>query len=717
MQTSFITTKLILLTALSFVICHLSCSPARAQVGTWHNYLAYYDVQQIQDAGDNLFVMASNDLYQYNKNDQSIITYDKTKGLNDVKITNIAWNKTAKRLLVLYDNCNIDLLDTSGNIINISDIYTRAITGDKTVNSIYTYNQYAYLACGFGIVKIDVKRAEISESYMLDRNVTDVAVSDNHLYAKIVDKKTTLAGTPVIPYGFTTINLDSLEAARYKTEIITYYIKGSLSANLIDAGQWEKSIYDESSRFVKDNSDYDNNIALVKTLKPGGPKHNYAGFLRFTNDQLYTCGGITGGDFNPHIDGYIQVMNNHDWSFFQDRLDTITGHSYIDLASIDVDPRDPTHVYASGRIGLYEFKNGKFYKEYNYDNSPLESNANIDQPSKNYTMVETVKYDSNGHLWLLNSASKTTSLFEITPEGEWISHHHEAFMNSSKRSYDNMVNAIFTSTGMIWFCNDRFIEPALLCYQPSTGGAMAYKNFVNQDGTISGTVSGVTSVAEDKNGNIWIGTNIGPFMLEQSQWYEPNPYFTQVKVPRNDGTNYADYLLAGLEITSIAIDGGGRKWFGTNNNGVYLISADNMTQLQHFTADNSPLLNNTVLSIAINQATGEVFFGTESGLCSFISDATETNTEMTKDNVWAYPNPVNPGYTGPITITGLTYNADVKILSSNGAVVNEGRSNGGTYIWDGCDKKGNRVASGVYMVATATSSGEKGTVCKIAIVN
>jgi flagellar hook assembly protein FlgD len=142
-----------------------------------------------------------------------------------------------------------------------------------------------------------------------------------------------------------------------------------------------------------------------------------------------------------------------------------------------------------------------------------------------------------------------------------------------------------------------------------------------------------------------------------------------------------------------------------------------MTQLQHFTAENSPLLNNTVLSIAINQTTGEVFFGTESGLCSYISDATETNTEMTKDNVWAYPNPVNPGYTGPITITGLTYNADVKILSSNGAVVNEGRSNGGTYIWDGCDKKGNRVASGVYMVATATSSGEKGTVCKIAIVN
>jgi flagellar hook assembly protein FlgD len=112
-----------------------------------------------------------------------------------------------------------------------------------------------------------------------------------------------------------------------------------------------------------------------------------------------------------------------------------------------------------------------------------------------------------------------------------------------------------------------------------------------------------------------------------------------------------------------------------------------------------------------------VFFGTDNGLCSYISDATQSNTEMTSDNVWAYPNPVEPNYTGPITITGLTLNADVKILSANGAIINEGRSNGGTYTWDGCDQKGRRVASGVYMVATATSDGKKGTVCKIAIIN
>ena len=166
----------------------------------------------------------------------------------------------------------------------------------------------------------------------------------------------------------------------------------------------------------------------------------------------------------------------------------------------------------------------------------------------------------------------------------------------------------------------------------------------------------------------------------------------------------------------MAVDQANRKWFGTSNNGVYLISANNMEQIHHFTATNSKLLSNNIESLAINDATGEVFIGTNKGLCSYMSDATATNEEMTQDNVWAYPNPVKPDYTGLITITGLSLDADVKIVSTSGTLVNQGRSNGGTYTWNGCDLKGRRVASGIYMVETATSNGEKGAVCKIAII-
>jgi hypothetical protein len=142
-----------------------------------------------------------------------------------------------------------------------------------------------------------------------------------------------------------------------------------------------------------------------------------------------------------------------------------------------------------------------------------------------------------------------------------------------------------------------------------------------------------------------------------------------------------------------------------------------MKQLQSFTTSNSKLISNNIAYISINPSSGEVFFLSDYGLCSYQSDATEASNDMNDDTVYAYPNPVTPDYEGLITVVGLSFDADVKITSSNGALIAEGRSNGGMFTWDGRDKQGRRVASGVYMVITATSDGNKGTVCKIAVIN
>ena len=615
--------------------------PLNAQIGTWRNYLSYYNIQQIKAAGDDIFVLASNGLYQYNKNDLSIVTYDKVNGLTDTNITHIAWCPKAKRLIAVYQNSNIDLIETNGNITNISDLYTKVMTGDKTVSSIRIDGVYAYLICGFGIVKVNVERAEIAESY-----------------------------TPNNP-------------------------------------EYPKTLPDE------DNSDYDKYIDLVKTLNPGGPNYNYFGFMRFHNGKLYTCNG----DYN-HSSG-IQILKDNQWELYQNEgISEVTGVSYVGAYCLDIDPSDENHIFTGSRNGLYEFRNGKFMKYYDNSNSPIEPFDNV---SKEYQLTTATKFDQQGNLWIMNSSAPTTALVKLS-NGTFTKLNHSELMklNTNKslpnRSNANLCNIIIDSQGKMWFVNNNWVTPAFYQYNMENDAIIAYETFINQDGTSLTINEGVRCLAEDLDHNIWICTSAGPLLFERSEINNNGSTFTQVKVPRNDGTNYADYLLAGIDISSIAIDGGNRKWIGTNGNGVYLISADNMTQIHHFTTDNSKLLSNTVLSIAINPTSGEVFFGTENGLCSYISDATETNNEMTSDNVWAYPNPVEPGYTGPITITGLTLNADVKILSSNGAIVNEGRSNGGTYVWDGCDKKGRRVASGVYMVATATNKGDKGTVCKIAIV-
>ena len=174
---------------LLFIICYLSFQYSFAQIVTWKNYLPYSEVQQICSTGDILFVRASNGLYQYNQKDQSIYTYDKTNGLSDTNIKLIAWNRQAKRLIAVYQNSNIDLIDTNNNIINISSLYTKTTTEDKTVSSIRIDGIYAYLICGFGIVKVNMQRAEISDTYTTNHPEypTSLPEEDNSDYNKYID--------------------------------------------------------------------------------------------------------------------------------------------------------------------------------------------------------------------------------------------------------------------------------------------------------------------------------------------------------------------------------------------------------------------------------------------------------------------------------------------------------------------------------------------------
>ena len=650
--------------------------PLNAQVGTWRAFMAYHDVQQIIKVDNTLFVRASNGLYQYNLTDHSISTYDKVNGLNDCNISCIGWNNEARRLVVAYENANIDLLDLQGNVVNQGDLYNKVMAGDKTINSIDVNGFYAYLACGFGIVKLNVKAAEISESYILNMNVLKTTIDGNFIYA--------LDGNNNI----------------WKAELTT---------NLMDKSVW--TVDNTASPFTDNDEDYRQYIEEVRTLKPDGPDYNYFGFLRKVGRTLYTVDKAPSAARLACIQTFD--LDSRNWTNYENDISKQTGHEFARLFSIDVDPHNPNHVFAGGRTGVYEYLNGKFVKEYNNNNSPLQTATTVGNNNKDYVLVTGMKYDADGNLWCVNSTSPNTSLLQLN--SEWTSHHKKELTNDDGRSFDGMENLMFDSRGLLWFVNNHYYTPALVCYNTKTDNIKVYKTFTNQDGT-SYTLSYVTDVAEDKSGNIWIGTNSGPFMLEASQIGTSNETFTQVKVPRNDGSNFADYLLSGVYITAIAIDGGGRKWFGTNDNGVYLISEDNMTQLQHFQSDNSALLSDNILSLAIDDQSGEVFIGTGAGLCSYMSDATTPVTTMDKDQVYAYPNPVNPDYTGLITIVGLSYNAKVKIVTASGKLVNEGQSNGGTYTWDGCDRQGRRVASGVYTALIANQDGSKGTVCRIAII-
>ena len=403
---------------------------------------------------------------------------------------------------------------------------------------------------------------------------------------------------------------------------------------------------------------------------------------------------------------------------YEENIEKKTGYRYIDINCLDVMPGNPQYVIAGGRSGMYEFNNGALVRYHNKDNSPLRGAVdNGKELGNDYVLISGMKFDKNGHLWVLNNQTEGVTLLEFDPvENEWTDHHNKILTNDNGIGKHAFRSMIIDSRGLLWFVNDNWVQPAVFVCDMENDVIVKYDNFVNQDGTRY-SINWITCVCEDKEGNIWVGTDMGPFMIQKNEVGESNVTFYQVKIPRNDGTDYADYLLAGVSISSITVDGGNRKWFGSDNAGAFLISADNMQQLQNFTSSNSKLISNNVANITINPSSGEVFFLSDKGLCSYLSDATEPVEQMNDDQVYAYPNPVTPDYSGLITITGLSYDADVKITSSNGALIAEGRSNGGMFTWDGCDRQGRRVASGVYMVITATRDGNKGTVCKIAVIN
>ena len=756
-----------IISLLAMVVIAINCK-AKA-INTWNIYSAYSDITEIEPAENLVYVLASEGLYSYNKNDNSLQTYDKTTVLSDCSITHIAYCKAAKRLLILYKNYNIDLLDNKGNVINIPDYYSKSMTEDKTVNSIFVSGNYAYLATSFGVLKVNMKNTEISDTYNLGYKVNSLTIANGNMYLatplgtikgnitkNLLDKNNWSKINPNVFHSIFNIGgklLCSNNEAIYQLDEDNGYItslltlshqksvfsnekmicfgkeKTAIISNITDhqtintkftaiaydpSAQcfWQKNAENKLQSFIIDNNNQIN--PKSSGVKPEGPLYNYFGFLKFANGILYSCSGGYGKGEENGRNGCIQVLQNDNWTIYQDNLAQTIRHRYEDNISLDIDPSDANHMFVGGKTGLYEFRNGNLVKHYNIDNSPLQSA--LDNNDKNYVLIESVKFDKERNLWLLNSQATSNSLMQYTKDGHWISHHSPELMMNTRRSLGSMQNLFFDTRGLLWFVNNHWVTPSLYFFQTDKNILKTFKSFVNQDGTTL-SLERVRCITEDTDGNLWIGTNIGPLMLEPSQINKGSAtIFTQIKVPRNDGTNFADYLLSGVDITCIAVDGAGRKWFGTNGNGAYLISEDNLTQVHHFIATNSPLLSNNIEDIALNHQTGEVFFGTDKGLCSYMSDATAPSEEMTKDNVYAYPNPVRPDYTGAITIIGLSLNADVKIITANGVLVKQGKSNGGTFVWDRTDRNGNHVASGIYMVETATANGNKGTVCKIAII-
>lgn len=466
----------------------------------------------------------------------------------------------------------------------------------------------------------------------------------------------------------------------------------------------------------------------VSQIIPNSPIRNHCQYLSFVDDERLL---VAGGTINYHDDpalhrtATLMMYEDNTWhSFEEEGVANRTAGSFRNMTSIVQDPTDPTHHYASSYgQGIYEYRDLKFVRQYTHKEkagspdvvaSALESAV---PDTYNYTRVGRLQYDQQGNLWITNSRAESP-LKLLKPNGTFVSLYYKEL-----EKIKTPTEILFDNSGRVWVISMR--APANL-YCIDMNGTLENtsddrikrldEKFIDQDGG-SIEVYYINDITEDHNGDIWVMTDKGPYVLYNTEEvFSDNYHFTKIKVPRNDGTNYADYLLDGAYTTCIEIDAANRKWIGTLSNGLYLIGPDGLEEIHHFTKDNSPLPSNSIESLAMHHTSGELFIGTDKGLVSYVGNATRGEEDYDKEKVYAYPNPVAPDYTGLITIIGLKANSHVKIINTSGRLIAEGTSLGGSFTWDGRTPQGQRVSTGIYHVLGCDEDGNEGIVTKVVFI-
>ncbi|MCB9168786.1 MAG: hypothetical protein H6594_00370 [Flavobacteriales bacterium] len=765
---------------LLIVVVALGVLDASAQVaiGQWRDHLPYRNAVAVAAGGGKAYCATTVALFSFDPSTGNMERLTKVNALNDVNIHCLAWDPDMNALLVGYANGNLDML-RDGSSINLSDIERSGILGDKTIYNIRSHDGLAYLACGFGIVVIDLQQQEVRDTWLIAPNgaqvlVNDIAFGADSIYAATENglyvasqQATNLASytswhkRPDIPnangaftsvlfvgdklvvdlrpanapdtiyywdqaweraewaYGATNSSLcttqdggrliiaqmDSVAITDDQVQLLGYRRAYSgvpmRAAQAVGAPNGDIWIADQEEGLGISWDEFGGS-----TAHPNGPANAYAFRMSASGGALYvTTGGVANNwasvflkqGVHSYLDGIWETAlptNNYLMATGENSY----GQAVNDVFGVAVDPDDPAHAFVSSwDEGLLEFRDRVPVEIYNASNSTLMENPVFG--AEQCIQLSGLGYDADGNLWMANS--NVPGVIAVrTAGGSWRSFEPGVLLNNNTLVGDILP----ASNGIKWVIRPR--GNGLLTFYD--GGTIS--DISDDQYKVLNTFSGqgalpsmdIFSMAEDHNGQIWVGTGEGIAVF-----YDPDAlinggdYDAQQILIEQDGN--VQVLLETEAVTAIVVDGADRKWLGTQSGGVYLVSPDGTEQIHHFTAENSPLPSNTITAMAMDAMTGELFIGTDQGIVSYRGDATEGAESSSCATV--FPNPLLPAHTGPVAITGLVKDSDVKVTDVAGDLVYHTTSLGGQAIWPGTDMAGQKVATGVYLIFAADQEG------------
>ncbi|MDC1067829.1 two-component regulator propeller domain-containing protein [Candidatus Kapabacteria bacterium] len=753
---------------LAFLVLFLGVDlSAQFQLSDWQLFTSFNSPSgATQDTKGNLWVSTTGGVYRYNPSDSTYITFNKLNGLSDLQYTSIISMPENNWIICGSNQGAIDIIDDESlEILNINDLKNFSSVG-APISKMIPYNGIIYVASTIGLSEFKPQKGveSINQTFgdtYQTLGLIDIAVLNNEIYILVQNQgifKIQIGKIITDPSNWIKVNLNNATGSDligmlefdnklYIQSANTIWEYAEDSVKVIDEfdtyeylslANFNQSLYavtffsakdiftgeiffDFSVRF-KDAFDFksedENNLLLLTEengvknysndatqLVPNSLALNTINDIAIYNDEIWLTTGLKG---TMYFDG-------SNWDYFSNNLKDIwdTDISGIAHKSLYINPEGTVYVGQKGS-GLYEFSR-------NQDSFDLQIYSDSNSVFKGITdfvpgttgifneVGESIS-DQNGILWSVNNGVNTKGFtlvaknddqfkgFGYIPEGTCI--------GQDSRGYYHIE---IDTDGTKWLGSDESSEVDGLFLFNENGTLEDESDDICKVIRISNLNdlpnNQITDIALDKNGWMWVGTPTGLvyFINPGAFLYSDNP---------NDMIPVTASIFDGLNVVDIKIDAVNNKWVATSED-IQIFDSEGTELLYTINSTNSPLPNSGITTLEMIEETGEVLIGSATGLFRV---KTLNSKPLQAYDITTYPQPFDPERDLTMTINGLAADSELRIITPSGEIVKVLEAQGKETVWDGRNKNGRFVDSGVYLIIAGSGKNGARSVGKFAVI-
>ncbi|PZU89417.1 MAG: hypothetical protein DI529_04310 [Chryseobacterium sp.] len=733
---------------------------SQAQTSKWSDLFSYNNVLVIREDGDRIIAATENGVFYYYPSTGEIKKLSKANGLHEVKISAFDYNATTQTGIVGYQNGSMDVITPNGIFLIVDIPLATGYNGSKKINHISINGDQAVVSAGYGISIFNVSRREFGDTAFFASGGTYLAANaavlkDNTVYVATnsgiksheINPTFPVYTTWSTPLSGTFKKTDAGDVVAFATATQVTYGTGTTfntlprtftnvqdikvgNNQIVVSDQTQVYIYNTSGIQQKNfNAGENINTALVyntqiytgtktsgiyneqkNSLKPDGPYNSASYKMSILNDQIWIASGNKDLDSGKNLGYYY--YDGSKWIYPQYFLNNSSPFNILDVVP---DPSNPNEIYFANFTtngsatdqGVFKMSNNEFVKKYSFNTS-----------SPWYFRPVGLVFDSQNNLFSsvqftcpsLPSICTTSSFYLYNKSSD-------AFGSTPFTTFNiGGVQKPLTKDGVIYIPAPFYGDGGTMIYNyNNTASNTSDDSFkvLKTDNNLP--VNGTVSLSIDNNDDLWIGTREGIRILSnpKSAILEENPQTDAIIIEQN---GLAEELFRDSNILQIASDTGNQKWISVDGGGVFYVSPGGDNTIYHFTKANSPLPNDSVTDIKIDNRNGKVYFVTLDGVMVYQGDVAEVTSNF--GNVLVYPNPVvYAQYKGNVRIRGLAAKTNIRITDAAGNLVHSAVANGGYFEWNLNNQRGVRVASGIYYVLMTNEDATDTATAKIAVVN